>query len=226
MRVLSFNANLSPLNMAIKLTVTVIFAFFVLSHARIPLTQPSNLVAEFKPSTTASEFEDTNNKEFLQTIRLPSERTEEPDTIAVSVTDLPETDTNTITDIGIARPLTITYDVSFRPINPHVHHLHMKQHPFSYRFPHRCHHHGIKTIGGPREISYGNDMIMSQNGRSDRVGRRQFKPMKGYKVNGEWLTKENFWKLRERHVDGSDQMVKEREESGLLKKFRKFLNHF
>ncbi|PIA34609.1 hypothetical protein AQUCO_03700119v1 [Aquilegia coerulea] len=215
--------------LTVTFTLTVIFTFFILSHARIPLTQPSNLVAEYKPSTTSSEIDNTNNKEeFLQTIRLPSERTEEPepDTITVSVTDLPETDTNTITAIGIGRPLTITYDVSFRPINPHVHHLHMKQHPFSYRFPHRCRHHGKKIVGGPREISYGNDMIMSENGRSDRVGRRQFKPMRGYKVNGEWLTKKDLWKLREEHVDGGDQMVKQREESGLLKKFRKFLSHF
>nr|DAD36300.1 TPA_asm: hypothetical protein HUJ06_006940 [Nelumbo nucifera] len=150
-------------------SIVILSVFVVLGHARDQFTLPEKVVTEWKPSDS---FPDTDAK---STIVLPSEKpvSEAEEALPVenrasesdvgTVEDLPES----IEAIGITQPLTLTYDISFRPpINRRFHHMHVKR-PFGFRFPHRCRHHHAKPLGDPRftgkEIPHGNDMIMAED---------------------------------------------------------------
>ncbi|OVA11442.1 hypothetical protein BVC80_9001g16 [Macleaya cordata] len=210
----------------IAVKLAFIFSLFIISQARSPFNLPAN---EFQPSIITSSESDTDNKEdatTLQTIRLPSEKSSESD----------DSPTTTVTTIGVDQPIKITYDISFRPINRHFHHhnMHAKG-PFLFRLPHRCrhhHHHGRpmveKQFTGRQEISYGNDMLMSDKTTFDPMfhgdvgeyhGERFPFVVKSFEVNGGSLT-DNLG-----HVEDEMEERKTEEEGGFVKRFRKFLSN-
>eukprot|EP00262_Sarcandra_glabra_P009451 TRINITY_DN23843_c0_g1_i1.p1 TRINITY_DN23843_c0_g1~~TRINITY_DN23843_c0_g1_i1.p1 ORF type:complete len:190 (-),score=6.96 TRINITY_DN23843_c0_g1_i1:139-708(-) len=181
---------------------SVIFSLFLLSHARIPLYQLHDSVTDQNPITASSEDEPKT------TLALPSEKG----------------DIDTIAAVGIYRPI----DSSFRPINRHFHHLHVKR-PFGFRIPHRCRHHG--RFRGPhftlREVPYGDDMVLFP-GRASGVSQipgREFRfPIErhGFPIKGD-LSRDEGRTVEQRHVDFQEE---KKEEGGFMKWVRELKNRF
>ncbi|KAL5718969.1 hypothetical protein ACHQM5_011815 [Ranunculus cassubicifolius] len=134
-----------------KLIFTAIFSLlFIVSQARIP----SNLIADEQKS-----LEETipTTADLLHTI--PTDDQKSQSTIAINDLQISTSDESTIRAIGI---------IHIHPINRHFKHHMMK---------HNCHHqqHGKYMIrNNPREVSYGNDMILSDGKGYQPFDRSQF----------------------------------------------------
>lgn len=253
-----FNSFATTKMARVAVIVAVTFFLFAFTHAHTPLDLPENDVAATDLTTT---FPESDTK---TTILLPSEKPEsEPATVveweadstadpksfeynvntADAKVDLSESNPETIAAAGLTQPLRV---VSFRPVNRQFHHMHVKG-AFPFRFPHRCRHHfkhpGPRFNG--REVSYGNDMILSGEELSVdpmfRGGRQIPARWVRFHHNGkprfplrhqEWNEEEDVMKPHHHHrhhhhmEEGEGREHEEREEGGFMKSFRKFLNHF
>lgn len=205
-----------------KLAVTVTFIFFFIAviYARSPLDLP----------------ESNNNPSIL----LPTEKPEsdpKPKTIE-SGEELPSSETYIVDRVTLTRPASF---VSFRPINRHFN----VQRQFGLRLPlRRCRHHkkAMERRFHGREVSYGNDMILSGDGSgSDQAFRgvvRQI-PAKWVRFHHhhrhhdhdglpEFPSEQQMFGKEQykRHFHHYHHEEEKREEGGFMKKIRKFLNHF
>ncbi|KAA8528244.1 hypothetical protein F0562_035505 [Nyssa sinensis] len=244
----------------IAVTVTVLFFLFALSYARSPLDFLEKDVIHGDESNSLPE---SDRKE---TILLPTEKPESETTIVFelepevedpkpldtntqpveSVEDIPVADTDKVVDATpLTRPITV---VNFRPINRHI----GVKRQFPFRIPHRrCRHHGkpMNPRFHGREVSYGNDMILSgENNDFDQVmfhgGVRQI-PAKWVRFHHhhhhdgmprfqhkhhDMFAKQNFkrpFSHEEEEYEREDKKGREdREDGGFMKRIRKFLNHF
>ena len=235
-------------------TLAAFFFLFAFCHARIPLDRPvSDLLTENGlPITTVPESDskatillpsEKPDSEQVTVIELEPEITEtkpqESDTSSIQSMVSQEPDTNTVAAVGLTRPFTV---VNLHPINRHFRHMPTKQ-MFPFRLPHRCHHHHKQ--GGPRfntrEISYGNDMILSAGKEviSDpaiRSGGVREIPATWVRVHHHGRPGFGFprrhrgWNVddakRPHHHGEEKEHKEEKEEGSFMMRFRKFLNQF
>ncbi|KAF3448691.1 hypothetical protein FNV43_RR09404 [Rhamnella rubrinervis] len=230
------------------LTIAVICVFFAFSHARTPADLP---VADVITDESLNDHLET------ATLRLPSERDEsEPVTKVEWVRESteskrPETtesfDKPDESEPSDSVPLTV---ISFRPINRH---FPRRPFPLTFRRGHPCRHsHPQFKPWDPRpqrrEVSYGNDMIVSDELRFKPVSHNEDQPQ----IPARWSTfrqvgprfpfrhddemerphHHHHHRFRHHHVEGGENEEREVEhehnngEGGFMMRVRKFLNHF
>lgn len=217
-----------------KLTVTVaVFLFvLVLAQARTPLDLKENDVIKEHVSTNEQESESKTTATWPTSILLPSQKLDSE--TETSESGKPEAETKDFL------PLTV---INFHPINRHF--PHYPSLTFRNRRPCRRH-----RLGKPwfhhREMTYGNDMLISNGDGKEEV--RDF-PARWLKFpNGDAhvhrfhvrrdddvTAKEGFRRPNDHHrhhfhLRHEAQLEKEREkhehETGFMTKIRKFLNYF
>ncbi|PON45234.1 hypothetical protein PanWU01x14_260640 [Parasponia andersonii] len=226
----------------LALTFTLVCFFFAFSHA------VNDVVEELK-ETPFPESDPKDSTTTTANIFLPTQKPEsdpvntiefEPESLVESEHVEKEEEVPKDSEPVNSVPLTV---ISFRPINDR----HFPRRPFPLTFPHghRCRHQHLRlrlrrSAWGPR--SYGDDMILSRQDQSSNPvfgGVRQ--------IPARWVKFGHMDEIdsphhhhhyhhghhRHHHDDEAEHEGREHEHkhdhgfgSGLLKSFRKFLNHF
>ncbi|KAJ9173713.1 hypothetical protein P3X46_016823 [Hevea brasiliensis] len=244
-------------NVALSVAVAALLFLFTFAHARAPLDQPENDVTsrddrladlpESDPKATATIVLPSEKPESksANVVKLESEETESTESklpgkeIGTSESFHEKSETETTVTV----PLTL---ITFRPINRHF----LRRPLIPFRRGHRCrgryqHHNQLKPWGGlrfksPREVYFGNDMILSGGKDLGLAGPRQI-PVRWTRFNHggnrfsfvndesrrEEMIKRPHHHQHHRHHHEEEEEGEEREHEGaFMKGIRKFLNHF
>lgn len=218
-------------------TFAVLFFLFAFSGAHLQVYSTENDVTDHD-SSKSMPVTDSN-----PAILLPSEKPESADESASA--EIEAANVDNLVHVTLTEPGTF---VSFRPINRHF--RVNRQFPLRYTRRRPCRHFVKPVNPRSREISYGNDMILSNN-NNDRdldpevLFRDQVIPSMALRFprenhhhhhrgdhRNEFMPKYVFAReklkrpFRREEEEREKKEQEERENGGFVKRFRKFLNHF
>ncbi len=219
----------------LAVTFAVLFFLFTFSGAHLQVYSTENDITD---QDSSKSMPDTDSN---PAIILPSEKPESVDESASA--EIEAVNVDDLVHVTLPEPRTF---VSFRPINRHF--RVDRQFPLRYTRRRPCRHFVKPIHSRSREISYGNDMILS-NKNNDRdldpevLFRDQVIPSMALRFqrenhhergghHNEFMPKYVFAReklkrpFRREEEEREKKEQEERENGGFVKRFRKFLNHF